>query len=560
MKNIFRCGVGLIVLALASIPAQANSAEAENHHIVTESAIAQEPLAVPPLDAEETDTATMEQVTSVDQLSDIPPGHWAQESLVMLSERYNCLPAPRANGKFRGDRALTRYEFAAAFKACLDTIDKFLAEQVERKRNPEELVILKRLNQEFEQEIARTAESRLDPIGDRIAFLENHQFSTTTKLFGQVIVGVQGRSNNTRDISPRDGIKETADSSTQINVISNVQLGLISQFPDNSILFTGLQSGNGSTDSNLINDVRLGYEDNTNNSLKISDLSYRFYTGKKFAITVGPAGVNAITVFRGQNRFETAGSGPISAFAQRNPILSIGSGNGGNGSGGIGFDWQMDPRVSMQGIFSAATPGNQGNRQGLFNGGYATGLQLTLNPANKLDTALYYIHAYSPLGFLGTQIGDDQLAGKGFPLLTNAVGASANWQIAPEITLGTWGGYSSSFMPGLRGTVETTNWMAYINFPDLFGRGNLGGIYVGQPPKITGSNLPTGFNVPGLLNNSVGSPGGEPGTTTHVEAFYRWQINDNISITPGFLLIFQPRHTPASDNISVGLLRTTFQF
>jgi len=102
--------------------------------------------------------------------------------------------------------------------------------------------------------------------------------------------------------------------------------------------------------------------------------------------------------------------------------------------------------------------------------------------------------------------------------------------------------------------------MVYLNFPDLFRKGNLGGMYIGQPPKITSSNLPTGNNVPDLINTGLGRAGGQPGTTTHIEAFYRLRLTDNLSITPGVIYILEPGHTPNSDPITIGILRSTFTF
>ena len=68
----------------------------------------------------------------------------------------------------------------------------------------------------------------------------------------------------------------------------------------------------------------------------MSDATYRFLVGDKLAIVVGAQGVNSVTVFRGPNRYESAGLGPISAFGQRNPIIGIG-----NTQAGAGFDWQI---------------------------------------------------------------------------------------------------------------------------------------------------------------------------------------------------------------------------
>src|SRR5919199_5534672 len=61
----------------------------------------------------------MEQVTSVSQLSDVKPSDWAFEALRSLVERYGCI-AGYPNGTFRGNRAMSRYEFAAGLNACLN--------------------------------------------------------------------------------------------------------------------------------------------------------------------------------------------------------------------------------------------------------------------------------------------------------------------------------------------------------------------------------------------------------------------------------------------------------
>jgi len=52
------------------------------------------------------------QVTSVSQFSDVQPTDWAFQALQSLVERYGCI-AGYPNATYRGNRALTRYEFAA---------------------------------------------------------------------------------------------------------------------------------------------------------------------------------------------------------------------------------------------------------------------------------------------------------------------------------------------------------------------------------------------------------------------------------------------------------------
>ena len=506
------------------------------------------------------DSSEIEQVTSVSQLRDVEPTDWAFQALQSLVERYACI-AGYPNGTFRGNRALTRYEFAAGLNACLDRINELIATSTSNAITKEDLIKLQKLREDFAAELA-TLRRKVDTLEAKTTELEANQFSTTIKLFGQAVFGIQGRSENSGDLSPKDGIKETRDNGTKINVISNLQLTLLTQFKNRSFLLTGLQAGNGGTASfnapRITNDTRLAYEGNTDNSLVLTDLNYRFLVSDKMAVIVGPAGVNPINSFRGANRIESAGKGPISAFAQRNPILAIG-----NGTGGLGFDWQMNKRISLQAVYTASKPADNSQNAGLFNGGNATGVQLNLAPTNNIDVALNYINSYSTTGFLGTGIGDDLLAytpTSTSPLTTDAFGATASWQVNPKLTIGGWGGFTTSRIPGQSGSVKTNNWMAFLNFPDLLEKGNLGGIYVGQPPKIVSSDLPTGNNLPGILKDSLGSAGGQPGTTTHIEAFYRYRMSNNINITPGVILIFEPRHSPNSDMITIGVLRTTFSF
>ncbi len=116
------------------------------------------------------------------------------------------------------------------------------------------------------------------------------------------------------------------------------------------------------------------------------------------------------------------------------------------------------------------------------------------------------------------------------------------------------------FRSGASGTVETTNYLAYLNFPDLFREGNLGGVYIGQPPKIISSDLPLGSNIPDFQETGLGRAGGRSDTTIHLEAFYRARLSNNVSITPGIIHIINPTHSADNDSITVGVLRTTFLF
>ncbi len=503
----------------------------------------------------------MGQVTNVSDLLDVQPSDWAYEAVRDLVERYKCIVG-YPDRTFRGNQPTSRYEFAAGLRACLDTIAQLVDSGNSVTR--EDFEVLQRLTQEFEAELALIG-TRVDNLDARTAFLEDHQFSTTTKLFGQAIFGLQGR---TQDNDFELFGQQFTDTDDQITFINNVQLSLFTQLSPRSLLLTSLQAGNGNTsptfNNTLGNFTRLGYEGDTgNNDLILTDLNFRQLLGDSFAVIVGTEGVNPINVFRGVNRIESAGSGPISSLAQRNPIIGVGV-----GGAGIGFDWQIATAVSLQAVYTASIANDPVNG-GIFggnNGETSVGAQLVVSPFDSLDISLQYVNAYSPFGRLGTGIGDDQLVlnnpGERGPINTDAFGATLEWRVTPNITIGGWGGYTDSSFQEASGDVETFNWMGFLNFPDLLGEGNLLGIYVGQPPKITSSNLPNGRNVPSFVSRGdfTAAPGDQPSTTTHIEAFYRWQVSDNISITPGVIVILNPLHNSANDTITIGALRTTFTF
>ncbi|AKG23793.1 iron uptake porin [Calothrix sp. 336/3] len=508
---------------------------------------------------------SMDQVTSVSQLRDVQPTDWAFQALQSLVERYGCI-AGYPDGTYRGQRAITRYEFAAGLNNCLERIDQLIKESTQSFVQRQDLETLQKLQSEFAAELT-ALRGRVDKLEAQTAEIAANQFSTTTKLTGVTVVGVQARSDNRGDINPRNGVKDTDDAGTNANVIYLNQLFLTTQFSPSNFLVTGLLTANGSSAPRFPNyprynhDVLLGYELSTNGDVTLSDLHYHQMLTDKLAMMVGAAGVDIIRAFRGPNRVESGATGPISVFAQRNPILNMGY-----SGAGIAFDWQFAKSASLQAIYNSTSASNPGKGKGLFNGNYTAAAQLLFTPSNAFDISLYYVNSYSSNGYLSKFAGDDCLTaincfnGTSKPLQTNAVGASVNWQLSSRVNLGGWAGYTNSYIPGRSGNVETTNYMVYLNFPDLFAKGNLAGIYFGQPPKITNSDLPVGFNVPDLLNGGVGNPGSQPGTTNQIEAFYRFRVSDNISVTPGIIHIWEPGHTPENDPITVGVLRTSFSF
>ena len=137
------------------------------------------------------DGETQGQVTSVSQLSDVRPTDWAFQALQSLVERYGCI-AGYPDGTFRGNRAMTRYEFAAGLNACLDKVSELIRAGTGNLATKDDLAALQRLQEEFAAELA-TLRGRVDALEARTSELEANQFSTTTKLTGEAIFCPQRR-------------------------------------------------------------------------------------------------------------------------------------------------------------------------------------------------------------------------------------------------------------------------------------------------------------------------------------------------------------------------------
>ena len=135
-------------------------------------------------------TDPMGQVTSVSQLTDVQPTDWAFQALQSLVERYGCIEG-YPDRTYRGNRAMTRYEFAAGLNACLERINELIKARVGEAQIQDDLTTLQRLQSEFAAELA-TLPKRIDSLEASVSRLEAQQFSTTTTLTGEILFAVSG--------------------------------------------------------------------------------------------------------------------------------------------------------------------------------------------------------------------------------------------------------------------------------------------------------------------------------------------------------------------------------
>ncbi|MEP0868915.1 iron uptake porin [Trichocoleus desertorum AS-A10] len=524
------------------------------------SAIASEaptaPTSVSSLDqpiAVETSDNGLAQVTSVSQLSDVQPTDWAFQALQSLVERYGCI-AGYPDGTYRGNRALTRYEFAAGVNSCLDRINELIAAGTADLVSKEDLATLQRLQEEFSAELA-TLRGRVDALEARTAELEANQFSTTTKLTGEAIFAV---TNAFGDQGP--GGAELDDETA---LSDRVRLNLDTSFTGKDRLRTRLQAVNVpeyGTDRTGTNMTRLGFDGEGENDVNIQKLFYRFPLGDNTNVILDATGAEFYENIDTINPlFTSSGSGSISRFGRFNPIYRQGS-----GGAGLTVNTGFGKAVSVSLGYLADNPQTPSEKAGLFDGPNAALAQVAFRPFEALSLGFTYVRAYDP-GF-GVELDENgelvplvnvtsstgsRLARRPFGNVATATdnfGVEANFRLGSKISLGGWVGYTEAHAQAgaLEGSdAEIWNWAANVGFTDLGKEGSLLGVIVGMPPKLTDVD---------------GNRADDADTSLHLEALYRYPVNDNIDITPGLLVIFNPEHNDANDTIYVGTLRTTFKF
>ncbi|MFS0519094.1 iron uptake porin [Nostoc sp. UIC 10607] len=483
---------------------------------------------------------TIGQVTSVSQFSDVQPTDWAFQALQSLVERYGCI-AGYPNSTYRGNRALTRYEFAAGLNACLDRVNELIATATGDLVNKEDLATLQKLQEDYSAELA-TLRGRVDAVEARTAELEANQFSITTKLQGQVVAVVSDvLSGNTVNGA------EITDENTTLGVRARVEL--VTSFTGQDTLFTRIQANNilspniGTSEGNLF----FAGEDGTTNAA-IDALFYRFPLGEKTqVIAIANAGAaddltTTVNLFDGDGAF-----GTLSTFGTRNPIYSQ------IGGAGLGVTHEFSDKLALSLGYLSGTANDPTPNNGLFNGSYGALAQLTVKPSDRITVGLTYINSYNQPLLTGsnaatlTPLDLDADGTLDSRFSSNSYGVQASIGITDNIVLGGWAGYTNSrTLTGNRGEVDIWNYAVTLGFPDLGKKGSLAGIIAGVEPRLTNSN------IAGLDS--------DPDTSYHLEAFYQYKLSDNITITPGVIWLTSPDHNNNNDDVVIGALRTTFSF
>jgi hypothetical protein len=528
--------------------------------------------------------SAFEQVTSVTQLSDVQPTEWAFQVLQSLVERYGCV-AGYPDGTFRGNRAASRYELAAALNACLDQIsDRFASK--------EDLATVKALQEEFKAELA-ILKGRADGLEARTQTLEAQQFSTTTKLTGIAWFNLTGAFPGGNGIlAERNAVVNNAFAPPTRNPVTlqpsrvtikdaNVTFGyyawltLNTSFTGKDSLVTQFAVGNSNSPANafvssgFFNSWGVPYTDQTGtpiaNTLTLKELFYSFPATKDVQIIVGPK-INTYRYFD-NNRFTNFLTGAGSYNASGSTLFSAVD----RGAGAV-ITWKPTKQLRLAAgylaesteflnpaVFNTAAK----TTDGLFGGTNTIIGQLDFSPVKTVNFRFLYsrtlLKAYN--GFIGGSVGeplpygyaDDGFGGRLNSSVADTFVVNFDWLVTKGF--GVFGRYSygstkidpiSPVRSG--GSVDVQSIQAGVAFPDLLKKGALATVSFLVPHDYLGGRR---F----LLSGN-----GDGATQYEVEASYYYPISDNIAVVPAFYAIINPNSFDANPTVFVGNIRTQFKF
>jgi hypothetical protein len=458
---------------------------------------------------------------------------WALSALQTLGDRYGC-SVPTITGA----RRLTRAEFAASLVSCIDKMEGSIANRsiAPTPTVNEDMALLERLQQEFASELA-TLISRIDQKADK-----SRQFSTTTKLQGEVVFGIAdtfgNRSNTTGDLNvPVFGYRG--------------RLNFNTSFSGQDLLRIRLQARdvpqfNATTGTNM---TRLSFDGAAanNNPLSVDDFFYRFSLGKDTNAWIIANGYGSENLAPTLSPIASDGNAAISRSSRFSPIYRIVEGPG------VAVQHKFNDQFNLSLAYRARNATNQTLGNGLFNGNSGLLSQLTFKPSKELDLGIHYANVYFPAGganvagSTGSTFANQPFAND-TATQTNTYGLVASYNISPSLILSGWAGFTDA--RGTSGTdinknASLNNWMLTLSFPDLGQKGNLAAVSIGMPAKITS-------------NDNAARRDGD--SSLHLEAFYRHQLTDSVAITPGFFIVTNPDHNSNNPTQVVGVVRTTLSF
>ncbi|MEN9257665.1 MAG: iron uptake porin [Gloeomargarita sp. SRBZ-1_bins_9] len=448
-------------------------------------------------------TINQAQVTSVSEFVDVSPTDWAFQALQSLVERYGCIVGlPTQPPTYQGRRATTRFEFAAGLNACLDRINELIAASVENLVTKDDLLVIQRLQEEFAAELS-VIRGRVDAIEARTALLEQQQFSTVTKLRGEVIFAPYGvadsrvaynRIENELLRGGRNFTGSNAAGAARGAVVSaggnpiilgrgartadrlafgyRARLNFDTSFNGRDRLRVRLQVGDVDNlqTATGANESRLSFDIGTNGNFQVDHLSYDFtFDRDRGRVMIAGANVEFNDYFDTYNPLASDGTGSISRFGRFNPLFYRSGSNTGSGAF-IGY--RFNPIFRVDAGYLAVNPGRGASAAnpdlGLFGSNYTVGVLLGVEPVRDFKFGIGYTHTYNEdrnrvgatasginlTGGTGTDFAVNPFLPPGTPtgsgvlldpgrtaVNMDTVNLMFQWRALPQFTLAGWFGY-----------------------------------------------------------------------------------------------------------------------
>ena len=511
------------------------------------------------------------QVTSVNQFSDVLPTDWAYQALSNLVEKYGCV-AGYPNGKFKGGNAMTRYEAAALLNACLDRVSEVTDE-------------LQKLLNEFDSELT-VLTSRVDGLESKVGQLQAQQFSTTTKLRGEVSFVIGGTPNfnfpavtNTAAVAAVRGTRLTGVGPAQrieacnfgtANCVGasaavpartakpnattfnyDARLAFDTSFSGKDLLRTRLRSGNFSSlpfgsGSQVfkLDKAEQSQGTGTSSNVWIDRLFYTFPVGDEIKLTAGALVRNTeILTF-----IPSAYKADILDFFNLAGVS--GTYNKATGAG-FGFNWKQkvakgkpflvfDANYIAQSSFDNSTIGafdsdsgiNFLTQFGVRGPNYGAAIAYRYGSANS---ALRDANLANSVVVSGKSLNGVSIAGFWEPL-------DSGWVPSISAGYGYYDGGTGIANAASTTTITTQSWMVGLQWKDVLLKGNNAGFAFGQAPFSTDSGL-----------------GVSSSQSMMYEFFYKYQVSDNISVTPAIFWVNDYQRNAGSYTWG-GVIQTTFRF
>jgi hypothetical protein len=484
-----------------------------------------------------------EQVSSINQFSDVRPTDWAYQALSNLIERHGCI-AGHPSGSFQGGQALSRYEAAALLNVCLDRITEVTDE-------------LKRLIKEFEQELT-VLKGRMDGLEAKVGELEATRFSTTTRLSG-LATFVLGASHFGGSASGRVRQAGREFGATTFNY--DLQLTLDTSFNGKDLLRTNLRAGNfadssfGGAGPTILSQLETAFQEdldvpgsNGSDVVAIERLYYQWPLGE-FTLTLGPrvGQEDMLAIWPSVYPSDTV----LDVLTYGGAPTALNS----NLGAGAGIWWKRGGFAVSANVVAANGDNGDPSSGGIAtDGAGSTGTVQIGYTEEQWGVAATYsrIQNGNDLIPYATTFALESFSQPG---LTHAFGFSGYWQPAsagwlPSISAG-WGINGTQYDGDVDsdGLVATSqSWSVGLEWQDVAARGNALGMAVGQPTFATALN------------------GGATPTDGNFawEWWFKLQVSDAISVTPALFYLSRPdgQATPSGRGFDQlgGLIKTTFRF